>query len=211
MADRGALLKVQTQNIGREVYWTITQTNTDEYPAVWGYAVNRLSHVGRDKSPYSSKGMKIWSCKTPESRAVVRFAYEFYKTLQTAMPGLMAHRYQNQIFGEFTNRDNRSIIDYSDEENTVVAKAIPIMNVEGLEDVFSGSFGSSGNFSGSRQFSYSHCIVDLNPDINEYNDKVPEALKNKPGFELGNTQFPMSFANDVNVNVNDYKTSKLVL
>lgn len=211
MADRGQLLKVQTQDIGREAYWTITQTNTDEYPSVWGYAASRLSHAGRDEAPYSGNGMKIWSCETPESRAVVRFAYEFYKRLQTAMPGLMAYRYQNQIFGEFTNSAKRSIIDYLDEENTVVAKAIPIMNVGGLEDVFTDSFGSSGNFSAGRKFQYSHCIVDLNPDIYEYNNKVPEDVKDKPGFMLGNTQFPMSFASGVNVNVDDYKTSKLVL
>ena len=68
------------------------------------------------------------------------------------MPGLMAYRYQNQIFGEFTNSANRSIIDYGDEENTVVAKAIPIMNIEKLEDIFSNSFNGSGNFSGGRKF-----------------------------------------------------------
>ena len=123
----------------------------------------------------------------------------------------MAYRYQNQIFGEFTNSANRSIIDYEDEENTVVAKAIPVMNIEKLEDIFSNSFNNSGNFSGSRKFEYSHCIVDLNPDIDEYNEKVPDNLKDKDGFMLGNTQFPMSFANGVNVNVDDYKTSKLVL
>ena len=123
----------------------------------------------------------------------------------------MAYRYQNQIFGEFTNSANRSIIDYEDEENTVVAKAIPVMNIEKLEDIFSNSFNNSGNFSGSRKFEYSHCIVDLNPDIDEYNEKVSDNLKDKDGFMLGNTQFPMSFANGVNVNVDDYKTSKLVL
>lgn len=127
------------------------------------------------------------------------------------MPGLMAYRYQNQIFGEFTNSANRSIIDYEDEENTVVAKAIPVMNIEKLEDIFSNSFNDSGNFSGGRKFEYSHCIVDLNPDIDEYNEKVSDNLKDKDGFMLGNTQFPMSFASGVNVNVDDYKTSKLVL
>lgn len=147
-------MELQKSNIGREVYWTITQTNTDEYPIVWSYAVNKLSRFNnhdKDGAPYGNQGPKIWSCETDESIAVVRFAYEFYKRLQTAMPGLMAYRYQNQIFGEFTNSANRSIIDYEDEENTVVAKAIPVMNIENLKDIFSDSFGS-GNFSGDRKF-----------------------------------------------------------
>lgn len=71
---------------------------------------------------------------------------------------------------------------------------------------------NGGNFEGSRNsFNYSHCIVDLNPNVEEYNSKVPSALADKSEFNLGNTQFPMSFASGVNVNVNDYKTSKLVL
>ena len=100
-------------------------------------------------------------------------------------------------------------MDY-DDENTVIAKAIPVMDISKLKDVFKYSF-SGGNFQSGKQFSYSHCIVDLNPNVSDYNSKVPEALKNEPEFNLGNTQFPMSFASGVNVNVDDYKTSKLVL
>ena len=91
-----------------------------------------------------------------------------------------------------------------------MAKAIPVMDVSLIKNLFESSF-NSGNFETSRQFSYSHCIVDLNPNVDEYNSKVPNALKNNSEFMLGNTQFPMGFASGVNVNVNDYKTSKLVL
>ena len=134
----------------------------------------------------------------------------FYDNIKKAMPGLMSYRYQNEIFGEYTNKDNLSVTDYKDAENTIIAKALPVMDVSSLNDIFKTSF-NDGNFEAGRQFSYSHCIVDLNPNVGEYNNKVPEYLKNESGFMLGDTQFPMSFASGVNVNVDDYKTSKLVL
>lgn len=106
------------------------------------------------------------------------------------------------MFSEYTNIYGKSLINYSDEENNIIAKAIPIMDVSNMKDIFYNTF-SGANFEASRQFTYSHCIVDLDPDYDKYNYGSP--------FPLDNGQFPMSFASDVNVNVDDYKKTKLVL
>ncbi len=197
----GLLLHPQWND--REVYYTITQTNTCEYPVVWGCALCKTSNAG---DAVVSRSKSVWGCETPESRKVVRYTKMFYDNLKKAMPGLMSYRYQNEIFNEYTNAKGKSLTDYGDAENTVVAKAIPIMDVSGLKDLFTSSFGG-GNFEAGKQFTYSHCVVDLNPELANYN---------KPGethgeFNVQETQFPMSFANGVNVNVDYYKTSKMVL
>ena len=201
-ADRKAKVPVNTL---RSVYWTINQTNTKEFPVIWKLALHRLACKNHDSNPFTD-GSKIWSGKTEESRIVVRFAREFYDNLRTAMPAMLAYRYQNQVFSEFTNSLGKSLVDYEDQENTIVAKAIPIMEVEYLKDVFYQAF-NGGNFEAGKQFSYSHCIVDLDPTLSDYNPD-PEA---RPEFKVKNGQFPMTFASGVNVNVDEYKTRKLVL
>lgn len=59
------------------------------------------------------------------------------------------------------------------------------MDVSKLKDLFKNSF--TGNFEGGKQFSYSHCIVDLNPNLAEYNSEVPDDLINEKGFMLDDT------------------------
>lgn len=201
-ADRKAKVPVNTL---RSVYWTINQTNTKEFPVIWKLALHRLVCKNHASNPFTD-GRKIWSGESPESRIVVRFAREFYDNLRTAMPAMLAYRYQNQVFSEFTNSLGKSLVDYEDQENTIVAKAIPIMEVEHLKDVFYQAF-NGGNFEAGKQFSYSHCIVDLDPTLSDYNPD-PEA---RSEFKVKNGQFPMTFASGVNVNVDEYKTKKLVL
>lgn len=98
-------------------------------------------------------------------------------------------------------------MDYEDPENTIIAKVLPIMDVDILKDIFFDSF-NGGNFETGKQFSYSHCIVDLNPDLSKYNKNPDET---NPEFILHLGEFPMKFSTGVSVNVDDYKTSKLVL
>ena len=212
LSNTGLTINVQTSY--RSAYYTLTQTNTSEYPVVWKYALHKFAQWYCDNKPYSTndgKSKKVWGCDTSESRKIVRYVKTFYDNLKKAMPGLMSYRFQNEVFAKFTNHANKSIVDYEDPENTVIAKAIPVMEVSHLKELFSLSFNGSGNFEGGKQFTYSHCIVDLNPNVSEYNRKVPSTLSDKPEFNLGNTQFPMSFADGVNVNVDEYKTKKLVL
>jgi len=199
-------ITLDVQDKFRSLYWTITQTNTSEFPVLWKRAINRFLVWKYGNTNPHAWGTNIWNCQTPESRLVVKYAKEFYDTLKDAMPALMAYRYQNQILAQYTNSLGKSVVDYEDEENTIVAKALPIMDVEHLQDTFSTSF-KNGNFSGGKQFSYSHCIVDLNPDLNKYNKQG----ETRDEFNVQDTQFPMKFASGVNVNVDDYKTSKLVL
>jgi hypothetical protein len=73
-------------------------------------------------------------------------------------------------------------------------------------ELFSTSFGI-GNFNDSKAFSYSHCIIDLDPIKAEYDEGiVRDALK------LPLNKFPMRFVNGVNVNETDeFKRSKIVL
>lgn len=214
LSDKGKGITIDVQTNYRSAYYTLTQTNTIEYPVVWKYALHEFAKWYCDNKSYSTNGSKskrVWGCETPESIKVVRYVKTFYDNLKKAMPGLMAYRFQNEVFAKFTNHANKSIVDYDDPENTVIAKAIPVMKVSGLKDLFANSFNQSGNFEGGKQFTYSYCIVDLNPNISDYNSKVPSELADKSEFNLGNTQFPMSFADGVNVNVDEYKTKKLVL
>ena len=87
----------------------------------------------------------MWGCDDANGIEIVKFIKKFYDNLKKAMPGLMSYRVQNEIFAQFTNKNNKSIVDYEDPENTIVAKAIPVMNVSGLKDLFAGSF-NGGNF-----------------------------------------------------------------
>lgn len=189
-ADGDVMLDVQDD--ANSVYSAITRTDTIEYPMVWDDA--RRSYVHRwyvvnypdsDKRPQpSDKYIKFWNCESADSIAIVKFVKEFYTHIKKAMPVLMGHRYQKYIFGDFTNSLDKSVLDYDDEENTFVIKTLPVMNDEGLEELFRSAFKNSGNFQAGKQFSYSHCIVDLNPDIYEYNTSVPEDLSDKAEFKL---------------------------
>jgi hypothetical protein len=51
-------------------------------------------YVYSESAP-SQAGYNVWDCTTPESIMVVRYVYEMYKNMKTAMPALMAHRYQD--------------------------------------------------------------------------------------------------------------------
>lgn len=210
LSDKGKGITIDVQNNYRSAYYTLTQTNTIEYPVVWKYALHKFAQWYCDNKSYStndSKSKRVWGCETPESIKVVRYVKTFYDNLKKAMPGLMAYRFQNEVFAKFTNNANKSIVDYDDTDNTVIAKAIPVMEVSGLKDLFAGSFNKSGNFEGGKQFTYSHCIVDLNPDLTSYNKEG----ETNQDFKIKDNQFPMSFSDGVNVNVDEYKTNKLVL
>jgi sulfur relay (sulfurtransferase) DsrC/TusE family protein len=177
---------------------------------VWDDARTEYARSLYEEAP-AKKYCKIWDCSSADSIAIVKFVKEFYTHIKKAMPVLMGHRYQKHIFGDFTNSLDKSVLDYDDEENTFVIKTLPVMNDEGLEELFRSAFKNSGNFQAGRQFSYSHCIVDLNPDPSEYNAKVPSDLADKVEFNLQNGQFPMKFASGVSANIDTYKTSNLVL
>jgi hypothetical protein len=86
---------------------------------------------------------------------------------------------------------------YGDEENTVIVKPIPIMETQYLHEIFLEAF-KDGNFNSGKEFQYSSCVIDLDPER--------EAL----GIPDG--KFPMTFTGDLSVNSgNQYKTSKIVL
>ena len=111
---------------------------------------------------------------------------------------MLGYRYNTQIFDQMTNAYGKKVTDYDDQENTVIFKAIPIMDVNSIKDTFFDSFGD-GNFQGGRQFGKGNCVVDLNPDKEEY------------GQSLADGKFPMRFLSSVDVQNNEYKTSKMVL
>lgn len=173
-------------------------------PVIWRSALHQFAEWKCGNT--SNKGEKVWGCDSQESIAVVKHVKQLYDNLKKAMPGLMSYRFQNEIFSEFTNMNGKSVVDYSDEENTIIAKAIPIMEVTKIKEAFKSSF-KGGNFQGGKQFTYSHCIVDLNPTLSDYNKPDEEHSE----FKVANGQFPMSFTSDVNVNVDEYKTKKMVL
>jgi hypothetical protein len=79
------------------------------------------------------------------------------------------------------------------------------MNVSDCLGLFETSFGS-GQFNVGHNFSYKNCVIDLNPDVSKYN---PNGTPDDQLLVEG--KFPMSFASSLNVNTDEYKTSKLVL
>lgn len=117
----------------------------------------------------------------------------------------MGYRYKTEIFDRIKNNcgSGLSVTNYDDEENTMIFKPLPIVDFNGMEGLFEVSFGS-GQFNSTRSFSYSHCIVDLNPTAADY------AVVGAPALAAG--KFPLEFASGVDVNADDtYKKSKLVL
>jgi hypothetical protein len=125
------------------------------------------------------------------------------------VPLLMARRFQNQMFDNIKNGLGLSVTDYLNPDNFVMMRAIPYLDVENIKNVFEDSFNvfDAGKIMQSGRFSYTHCVVDLNPDVNEYNEGVENKM-----LKLEADKFPVSFQNGVDVNADDtYKKSKIVL
>lgn len=126
---------------------------------------------------------------------VQTFVSTFYTNLKICMPFLMAYRYQTQILDNIVNGNGFNVTDYDTKENSTRFAAIPVMKMSQIQDALGVVLGLA-NYDTSMSFSYANCIVDLNP-ING---------------DVGNTQFPMSFVGELNVNVDDtYKKDKLLL
>lgn len=102
--------------------------------------------------------------------------------------------------------------DYN-ESNVVRFRALPVADIGDLKYVFDIAVtgkddeawgGSNGGWP------YKYCVVDLNPDLAEYNldDGTGSGRTVIPDPGL----FPVTFDNGVKVNEDDtYKTSKIVL
>lgn len=178
-------------------------------PEWWNFAVfiklNNLSkklRTGNSGSMYSG-GVTIYSVSAPaidilEDTNISKFVKDFYDNMQDLIPILMAYRWHSQVFSNYTNKQGISVVDYENDDNNVQMKAVPVMDVSKIEEVFNVSWDPT--FLNSPQsFNYDHCIVDLNPTNDaEYAD-------------LPSGKFPMKFANSLSVNTDEYKTSKLVL
>jgi hypothetical protein len=132
------------------IYWTITQTKAEEYPLIWRYVLYTLSKyklkewlVNNWKENVTDSEMEaeisrcntLWNGTSEDSINVIRFAKDFYTNVKKAMPLLLSHRYQTEILGQYTNSLGKSLVDYSDD-NTILAKALPIMDVSKMKDVF---------------------------------------------------------------------------
>ena len=195
-----------TNDSARAILATITDTvhsNPLETPAAWQLAIKKYCAV--DNATIGKiNHAKLWT--TTKGAPIVKYILKFYRDLKHAMPMLMAHRYYGDVFSRYRNTAGKSVVDYADEDNNIVAKPVPIMDASCIPEMFNSAFGAAGNFSGAGQFNYTHCIIDLNPDLTEYNDGLSAAQK------VGAGQFPMQFTSGVPVNDDDqYKTSKIVL
>ena len=110
------------------------------------------------------------------------------------------------------NKRGLKVTEYDDEENTVIMKPIPIMDVDSLKDMFAASFAGTGNFNTGKTFQYAACVIDLAPatyvraGTTHYSDKYYSGLDPSLG------KFPMKFVGTVSANSgNQYKTKKLLL
>lgn len=179
-------------------------------PDLWKRAINTLAYqslqselkgvlsgknVNSARDEFIDIGSRLF--KNSEVNAFVK---EFYGDVGNAMPVLMASRFYNQIFSRMKNGidEGKSVIDYSDPSNTVRFIPLPIMDFDEASSVFEQAFDTSQVGSG-RSFNKSHCVIDLNPTSSDYT-----------GF-TDLTKFPMQFVNVSDVNVDEYKKSKIVL
>lgn len=178
-------------------------------PEWWNFAVfiklNNLSkklNTGNSGS-MTYGGVTIYSVSAPTSdileddNNISQFVKDFYDNMQDLIPILLAYRWHSQVFSNYTNKQGISVVDYENDDNNVQMKAVPVMDVSKIEEVFTVSW-DDGFLNSAQSFNYDHCIVDLNPTNTEYAD-------------LPSGKFPMKFANSLSVNKDEYKTSKLVL
>ena len=148
----------------------LKKTNETRYPDLWlkivkgGCTFNANDKYTTDTESlvatraYANTEKDPWLNKT-----ILQFLHRFYKGIKQAMPLMLSYRYYKQICQPLTNIKGKSVVDYEDEENTVVIKPIPIMDVSEMTDVFSDAF-RGGNFEFGKDFSYKHCVIDLDPD-----------------------------------------------
>jgi len=186
------------------------------YPPYWKFALTKIAIANSTKSDKNvgtySEAKDIWS-----HTKLVNFVKTFYTDFKKALPILMGYRWQHQVFDEMTNSSGRSLTDYEDEENTVIVKSIPVMDVTGLKEVFYESFMSGsgvGNLSDGKKFSYKYAVIDLLPDLTEYNKRIDSRLSDDAAalLTLQPGKFPMKFKDSARINTDDeFKTSKIIL
>jgi hypothetical protein len=127
-----------TKGFGRKVLTTLAiRTPWTRYPDIWKAAAKAFSYK-YDKCTTSGAGSKFVTA------GILEFMYNFYKNIKLAMPPLLGYRFQNQIMMQYTNKNGKSVIDYEDDENSVVVKTLPIMDATKLFDTFRNSFGAGG-------------------------------------------------------------------
>ena len=195
-----------------DIMKVLLDKNDDSYPGMWKRAIAEYAKEEYEKavswtSPVrlgeiAQTAQTIWSDPT-----IYQFVKQMYDNMKVASPLLMSYRYYTQMFKNMKNNcgeHGNQVTDYDDDENVTIFKPLPIMQFSNMADVFKVSFGS-GQFNNTG-FSYDHCVVDLNPDYDEYNADVE-----KDRLRLQDGKFPMTFQYVGDVNQDEYKTSKIVL
>ena len=132
-----------------------------------------------------------------------------YDNLKKSMPVMMGYRYQRQVFDMLTNIKGATLTNYSAKKSNFTARALPILDMKQLKEMFKKSMDIQRlyNLQYSQTFSYSHCVVDLNPNYADYNAEVDNDL-----LKIGSDEnvFPVRFVDGLDVNASDeYKTSKI--
>ena len=188
---------------GRKVLNAIgITTEWSSYPGAWAAGAKAFAHASVDSKELSNKADLF------TDRRILEFLYNFYKNIKLAMPVLLGYRFQKQIFSQYTNKDGKWVTDYDDPDNSVVVKSMPIMDVEHMYDTFIASFGV-GQFNSSKSFAYSHCLVDLDPEIDP--DTGSYVSREYADLDADTGHFPMKFAILPDVNIDEYKTKMLVM
>lgn len=102
-----------------------TRSTWSSYPTIWKASAKAFSEKYSNVVTANTTPAKTLFL----NRTILEFVYNFYKNIKLAMPSLLGYRFQNQIMSQYTNKSGRSVIDYEDEENSVVMKSLPIMDV----------------------------------------------------------------------------------
>ena len=165
--------------------------------------LNKSKIISKNFSSAEAKQVYEKSAELWKNSGFVSMFNHYFGIMRQMVPLLMARRFQNQMFDNIKNGAGLSITDYNNDNNPVTFRAIPYLDVEHIDEVFQQSFNQfdAGRITQDSRFSYSHCVIDLNPNYDDY-----EGLDNGCGC------FPVKFQRGVDVNLDDtYKTSKLVL
>ena len=213
----GYEIKSTTGEKIKKMLKAFNDATSGEYPPMWKvvlkqYCGDRFKDLSKKtiNNSLAETGNAIWN-------NYYLGVVSFYENCKGAVPGLMAYRFQNQIFSKLVNGKGMSVTNYDPSaDNPVTFKAVPVMNFTEIQDML---FANQGVFnpeqigdamSNNYVFNYPQCVIDLNPTYSQYKVKKNDSTSEEVSPTWG---FPLQFTSgeDPQDPSDVYKTTKILL